>query len=203
MRLLNNKQLLRSLYTRTLSTSTSLSSTAAETRANRIDQRVNTASGEVSLLQLQPHELSRMRMDSEKQTDLRTISMNFGPQHPAAHGVMRLVMELDGEVAVNLEPHIGLLHRGTEKLIEHKTYMQALPYFDRLDYWAAMAQEQCYSLAVEKLLKIQVPLRAKYIRTMYAEITRILSHLLAIGAHVSNVPHLTGLSLDSNRCSAY
>lgn len=102
----------------------------------------------------------------------------------AAHGVLRLVLELDGEVAVKLDPHIGLLHRGTEKLIEHKTYLQALPYFDRLDYVSMMAQEQCYSLAVEKLLKIEAPLRAKYIRTMFAEITRILNHLLAVGCHV-------------------
>lgn len=102
----------------------------------------------------------------------------------AAHGVLRLVLELDGEVTVKLDPHIGLLHRGTEKLIEYKTYLQALPYFDRLDYVSMMAQEQCYSLAVEKLLKIDAPLRAKYIRTMFAEITRILNHLLAVGCHV-------------------
>lgn len=142
------------------------------------------ASGEVAVDQLTLHERSRMRADADKQKKIQTLSFNFGPQHPAAHGVLRLVMELDGEVAVNLQPHIGLLHRGTEKLIEYKTYMQALPYFDRLDYWAAMSQEQCYSLAVENLLKIQVPLRAKYIRTMFAELTRILSHLCAIGAHV-------------------
>lgn len=100
--------------------------------------------------------------------------------------MLRLVLELDGEVAVKLDPHIGLLHRGTEKLIEYKTYLQALPYFDRLDYVSMMAQEQCYSLAVEKLLKIEVPLRAKYIRTMFGEITRILNHLLAVGCHVSS-----------------
>lgn len=98
--------------------------------------------------------------------------------------MLRLVLELDGEVTVKLDPHIGLLHRGTEKLIEYKTYLQALPYFDRLDYVSMMAQEQCYSLAVEKLLKIEAPLRAKYIRTMFAEITRILNHLLAVGCHV-------------------
>ncbi|CDF77400.1 NADH dehydrogenase I (Complex I) iron-sulfur protein 49kDa subunit [Chondrus crispus] len=109
----------------------------------------------------------------------------------AAHGVLRLVLELDGEVAVKLDPHIGLLHRGTEKLIEHKTYLQALPYFDRLDYVSMMAQEQCYSLAVEKLLKIEAPLRAKYIRTMFAEITRILNHLLAVGCHGMDVGALT------------
>lgn len=137
------------------------------------------------MTQLSPGELSRFRLDAEKQLSLRTLQLNFGPQHPAAHGVMRLVMQLDGEVAVGIDPHIGLLHRGTEKLIEHKTYLQALPYFDRLDYWAPMAQEQCFSLAVEKLLKINVPQRAKYIRTMFAEITRVQSHLVALAAHVS------------------
>lgn len=113
----------------------------------------------------------------------------------AAHGVLRLVLELDGEVAVKLDPHIGLLHRGTEKLIEHKTYLQALPYFDRLDYVSMMAQEQCYSLAVEKLLKIEAPLRAKYIRTMFAEITRILNHLLAVGCHVRVLLKPNGMRL--------
>lgn len=98
--------------------------------------------------------------------------------------MLRLVLELDGEVAVKLDPHVGLLHRGTEKLIEYKTYLQALPYFDRLDYVSMMAQEQCFSLATEKLLKIEVPLRAKYIRTMFGEITRILNHLLSVGCHV-------------------
>lgn len=149
-----------------------------------IDSAVNKVAGEVGIDQLEPHELARMRSDREKQLDLRNFTLNFGPQHPAAHGVLRLVLELDGEVAVKLDPHIGLLHRGTEKLIEYKTYLQALPYFDRLDYVSMMAQEQCYSLAVEKLLKIDVPLRAKYIRTMFGEITRILNHLLAVGCHV-------------------
>lgn len=155
------------------------------TQKHLIDSAVNKVAGEVGIDQLLPHELQRMRTDREKQLEIRNFTLNFGPQHPAAHGVLRLVMELDGEVAVKLDPHIGLLHRGTEKLIEYKTYLQALPYFDRLDYVSMMAQEQCYSLAVEKLLKIEVPLRAKYIRTLFAEITRILNHLLAISCHVS------------------
>lgn len=151
----------------------------------KIDARVAVVAGEVGFDQLEPNELAKLRADCETQFDIRNFSLNFGPQHPAAHGVLRLVMQLDGEVAVNLQPHIGFLHRGTEKLLEHKTYMQGLPYFDRLDYWSPMAMEQCFSLATEKLLKTQVPIRAQYIRTMYAEITRILSHLIAIAAHVS------------------
>jgi len=111
---------------------------------------------------------------------VRNMILNFGPQHPAAHGVMRLILHLDGETVLRADPHIGLLHRGTEKLIEHKTYMQALPYFDRLDYVSMMCNEQCFSLAVEKLLNIEVPRRAKFIRVLYAEITRILSHIIAV-----------------------
>lgn len=117
--------------------------------------------------------------------------MNFGPQHPAAHGVLRLVLELNGEVVERADPHIGLLHRGTEKLIEYKTYIQALPYFDRLDYVSMMAQEHCYSLAVEKLLACEVPLRAQYIRVLFSEITRILNHLLAITTHALDVGAMT------------
>jgi NADH:ubiquinone oxidoreductase subunit D len=113
--------------------------------------------------------------------------MNFGPQHPAAHGVLRLILELDGEVIKRADPHIGLLHRGTEKLIEHKTYLQALPYFDRLDYVSMMAQEHAYSLAVEKLLNISIPLRAQYIRVLFSEITRILNHILAVACHALDV----------------
>jgi NADH-quinone oxidoreductase subunit D len=108
------------------------------------------------------------------------ITLNFGPQHPAAHGVLRLILELDGEVITRADPHIGLLHRGTEKLIEHKTYLQALPYFDRLDYVAPMNQEHAFALAVERLLGIQAPPRAQIIRVLYAEIGRILSHILNI-----------------------
>ena len=99
--------------------------------------------------------------------NIKNMKINFGPQHPAAHGVLRLVLELEGEIVRSADPHIGLLHRGTEKLIEYKTYMQALPYFDRLDYVSMMCNEQCFSLAIEKLLNIQIPLRAKYIRSKY------------------------------------
>lgn len=122
---------------------------------------------------------------------LRNFSLNFGPQHPAAHGVLRLILELDGEVVERADPHIGLLHRGTEKLIEYKTYMQALPYFDRLDYVSMMSQEHCYSLVIENLLDFEVPLRAKYIRVLFSEITRLLNHLLAITTHALDVGALT------------
>ena len=114
------------------------------------------------------------------ETPVRKFNINFGPQHPAAHGVLRLVLELDGEVVERVDPHIGLLHRGTEKLIEHKTYLQAVPYFDRLDYVSPMCMEHSFALAVEKLLGIEAPPRAKYIRVLYAEITRILNHLLNV-----------------------
>lgn len=123
--------------------------------------------------------------------ELKNFTMNFGPQHPAAHGVLRLVLELDGEVIERADPHIGLLHRGTEKLIEYKTYLQALPYFDRLDYVSMMAQEHAYSLAVEKLLKCNIPLRAQYIRVLFSEITRILNHLLALTTHALDVGAMT------------
>jgi NADH dehydrogenase (ubiquinone) Fe-S protein 2 len=125
------------------------------------------------------------------QKKLKTLSLNFGPQHPAAHGVLRLVLELDGEIVERAEPHIGLLHRGTEKLIEFKTYIQALPYFDRLDYVSMMAQEHCYSLAVEKLGSIFVTRRAQFIRVLFLEITRILNHLLAVGCHAMDVGAMT------------
>ena len=122
---------------------------------------------------------------------LKNFTINFGPQHPAAHGVLRLVIELNGETVINAEPHIGLLHRGTEKLIEYKTYLQALPYFDRLDYVSMMAQEHTFILAVEKLLNNKVPLRAQYIRVLFAELTRILNHLLAVGCHAMDVGAMT------------
>lgn len=122
---------------------------------------------------------------------LRNFSLNFGPQHPAAHGVLRLILELDGEVVERADPHIGLLHRGTEKLIEYKTYTQALPYFDRLDYVSMMVQEHCYSLAVENLQNLKIPLRAQYIRVLFSEITRILNHLLAVTTHALDVGALT------------
>jgi NADH dehydrogenase (ubiquinone) Fe-S protein 2 len=120
-------------------------------------------------------------------TKIKHFNLNFGPQHPAAHGVLRLVLELDGEVVIKADPHIGLLHRGTEKLIEYRNYIQALPYFDRLDYVSMMAQEHAYSLAVEKLLNVDIPIRAKYIRVIFSEITRLLNHLLALTAHILDV----------------
>lgn len=123
--------------------------------------------------------------------EVKNLTLNFGPQHPAAHGVLRLVLELDGELVKRADPHIGLLHRGTEKLIEYKTYMQALPYFDRLDYVSMMAQEYAYSLAVESLLQVEVPLRAQYIRVIFCELTRLLNHLLAITTHAIDVGALT------------
>lgn len=123
--------------------------------------------------------------------EVKHFTINFGPQHPAAHGVLRLVLELDGEVVRRADPHIGLLHRGTEKLIEHKTYLQALPYFDRLDYVSMMAQEHTYSLAVETLLSLDVPLRAQFLRVIFLEITRILNHLLAVGCHAMDVGAMT------------
>jgi NADH dehydrogenase (ubiquinone) Fe-S protein 2 len=125
--------------------------------------------------------------------EIKSFTMNFGPQHPSAHGVLRLVLELDGEIVIKADPHVGLLHRGTEKLIEYKTYTQALPYFDRLDYVSMMSQEHTYSLAVEKLLRCEVPLRAQYIRVLFLEITRILNHLLALSCHALDVGAMTPL----------
>ena len=121
----------------------------------------------------------------------KTLNLNFGPQHPAAHGVLRLILELDGEVVEKVDPHIGLLHRGTEKLIENKTYMQAVPYFDRLDYVAPMNQEHAFALAIEKILNIEVPIRAQYIRVIFCEIGRILSHILNITTQALDVGALT------------
>ena len=123
--------------------------------------------------------------------ETKTMNLNFGPQHPAAHGVLRLILELDGEVVEKADPHIGLLHRGTEKLIEHKTYTQAVPYFDRLDYVAPMNQEHAFALAIEKILKIEVPIRAQYIRVMFCEIGRILSHILNVTTQAMDVGALT------------
>ncbi len=121
----------------------------------------------------------------------KTLNLNFGPQHPAAHGVLRLILELDGEVVEKADPHIGLLHRGTEKLIENKTYAQAVPYFDRLDYVAPMNQEHAFALAIEKILQIEVPIRAQFIRVMFCEIGRILSHILNITTQALDVGALT------------
>lgn len=124
-------------------------------------------------------------------TAAQSYKLNFGPQHPAAHGVLRLILELKGEVVVKADPHIGFLHRGTEKLIEHKTYLQALPYFDRLDYVSMMAQEHAYVLAVESLGSISIPRRAKLIRVIFSELTRILNHLMAVTTHAMDVGALT------------
>ena len=130
-------------------------------------------------------------MKNKMVKEKKTLNLNFGPQHPAAHGVLRLILELDGEVIERADPHIGLLHRGTEKLIEHKTYAQALPYFDRLDYVAPMNQEHAFALAIEKLLDLKVPIRAQYIRVLFCEIGRILSHILNITTQALDVGALT------------
>ncbi len=124
---------------------------------------------------------------------IKHFTLNFGPQHPSAHGVLRLILELDGEVIISADPHIGLLHRGTEKLIEYKMYLQALPYFDRLDYVSMMSQEHVFCLAVERLLNRteHIPPRAKYIRVIFLEITRMLNHLLSITTHALDVGALT------------
>ncbi len=122
---------------------------------------------------------------------IQNYTINFGPQHPAAHGVLRLVMELDGEIVERCDPHVGLLHRGTEKLIEYKTYMQALPYFDRLDYCSPLCMEHSYVLAIEKLLNLEVPLRAQYLRVFFAELSRICNHMLNLGSHVMDVGAMT------------
>ncbi|HEY0901598.1 MAG TPA: NADH-quinone oxidoreductase subunit D [Micavibrio sp.] len=130
-------------------------------------------------------------IDIGNETNIKPYTMNFGPQHPAAHGVLRLVLELDGEVVDRADPHIGLLHRGTEKLIEYKTYTQATPYFDRLDYVAPMNQEHAFALAVEKLLGITAPSRAQYIRVLFSEMTRVLNHLLNITTFALDVGAIT------------
>ncbi len=135
--------------------------------------------------------LSQVQDSKQNDPTLRTLTMNFGPQHPAAHGVLRLVMEMDGEVIERLDPHIGLLHRGTEKLIEYKTYLQAMPYFDRLDYVAPMCQEHAFVLAAERLLGLEVPIRGQYIRVLFAEISRILNHLLNITTYALDVGAIT------------
>jgi NADH-quinone oxidoreductase subunit D len=125
--------------------------------------------------------------------ETKNMTINFGPQHPAAHGVLRLVLEMDGEVITRADPHIGLLHRGTEKLIEHKTYLQAVPYFDRLDYVSPMCQEHAYALAIEKLLGCKIPLRAQFIRVLFSEITRILNHIMAVTTQALDVGAMTPL----------
>lgn len=132
-----------------------------------------------------PHKVAKQN------SKVRHFTINFGPQHPAAHGVLRLILELNGEEIVRSDPHVGLLHRGTEKLIESKTYMQALPYFDRLDYVSMMTNELVFALAVEKLLNVEVPIRGKYIRTLFGEITRILNHCMSVLSHIMDVGGLT------------
>ena len=129
----------------------------------------------------------------QSKASIKSMSLNFGPQHPAAHGVLRLVMEMDGEVIERADPHIGLLHRGTEKLIEHKTYLQALPYFDRLDYVSPMNQEHAFALAIEKMLGLEVPRRGQFIRVLYCEIGRILNHLLNVTTFALDVGAMTPL----------
>jgi NADH dehydrogenase (ubiquinone) Fe-S protein 2 len=146
-----------------------------------------------TLNQLPTTTMRSLEKISQEVKEIKSFTMNFGPQHPSAHGVLRLVLELDGEIVTKADPHVGLLHRGTEKLIEYKTYTQALPYFDRLDYVSMMAQEHSYSLAVEKLLRCEVPLRAQYIRVLFLEITRILNHLLALSCHALDVGAMTPL----------
>jgi NADH-quinone oxidoreductase subunit D len=123
--------------------------------------------------------------------EIRNYTLNFGPQHPAAHGVLRLILELDGEVVQRADPHVGLLHRGTEKLAEYKTFLQSVPYMDRLDYVSMMCNEHAYVMAIEKLVGVEVPIRAQYIRVMFDEITRILNHLLWIGAHALDIGAMT------------
>ena len=123
--------------------------------------------------------------------EIKNYTLNFGPQHPAAHGVLRLVLELDGEVIQRADPHIGLLHRATEKLAEHKTYIQSLPYMDRLDYVSMMCNEHAYVLAIERLLGVTVPVRAQYIRVMFDEVTRVLNHLMWLGAHALDIGAMT------------
>ena len=122
---------------------------------------------------------------------IKNFLLNFGPQHPSAHGVLRLILELDGEIIIRADPHIGLLHRGTEKLLEYKTYLQGLPYFDRLDYVSMMAQEHVFCNAIEKFMHVQIPYRAQYIRVIFLELTRILNHLLSVTTHALDVGALT------------
>src|SRR5215203_1285566 len=132
-------------------------------------------------------------IDIAEETQIRPYTMNFGPQHPAAHGVLRLLLEMEGEVVDRADPHIGLLHRGTEKFVEIRPYLQSIPYFDRLDYCSPMMQEHTWVLAVEKLLDVEVPLRAQYIRVLFDEITRILNHLLNVTTFALDVGAMTPL----------
>ncbi len=134
-----------------------------------------------------------IEIEEDKREKKKTVTLNLGPQHPAAHGVLRLILEMDGEVVKRADPHIGLLHRGTEKLIEHKTYLQAVPYFDRLDYVSPMCQEHAFALAVEGLIECEVPVRAQFIRVLFSELTRILNHCLNIATNAIDVGATTPL----------
>ncbi|KAG4302228.1 hypothetical protein PCK1_001500 [Pneumocystis canis] len=157
----------------------------------RFSEKINLKWTKTTLKEVKDTDFYATDNISDMDTKMRYFTVNFGPQHPAAHGVLRLILELNGEEIIRADPHVGLLHRGTEKLIEYKTYVQALPYFDRLDYVSMMTNEQCFSLAVEKLLNIEVPERGKFIRTMFGEITRILNHLMAVLSHAMDVGSLT------------
>ena len=159
------------------------------TRLIPVDERFGSPVSDKEPSQINPDQIEEG--EEAQNRKIRHYTVNFGPQHPAAHGVLRLILELNGEEIVRADPHVGLLHRGTEKLIEYKTYLQALPYFDRLDYVSMMTNEQCFSLAVEKLLNIEIPERAKWIRTLFGEITRILNHLMSILSHAMDVGALT------------
>ncbi|KAK4687625.1 NADH dehydrogenase (ubiquinone) Fe-S protein 2, partial [Tremellales sp. Uapishka_1] len=188
----------RPLFSKLPSTSTassslrSLSTTPVRSLASAVDEKPNAVRAH-SVEEL--HHLSAEEIlkegGSRRDASMRHFTVNFGPQHPAAHGVLRLILELNGEEILRADPHIGLLHRGTEKLIEYKNYTQALPYFDRLDYVSMMTNELCYTLAVEKLLNIEIPERAKWIRTLFGEITRVLNHLMAVLTHAMDVGALT------------
>jgi NADH dehydrogenase (ubiquinone) Fe-S protein 2 len=145
----------------------------------------------MSILEERSFDFINKHKDVSVQSEIKHVTLNFGPQHPAAHGVLRLVLEINGEFVERADPHIGLLHRGTEKLIEYRTYLQALPYFDRLDYVSMMAQEHAYCLAIEKLLDVKLPLKAQIIRVLFSEITRILNHLMAVTTHALDVGALT------------
>lgn len=173
-------------------------SEGVSTFKNSMKLEIGSAMGDYSQFVEESHNWDTWELANPDSADyevrrnkIRHFTLNFGPQHPAAHGVLRLILELHGEEIVRSDPHVGLLHRGTEKLIESKTYMQALPYFDRLDYVSMMTNEQVFALAVEKLLNIEVPIRAQYIRTLFGEITRVLNHLMSVLSHAMDVGALT------------
>ncbi|KAL0938709.1 nadh-ubiquinone oxidoreductase 49 kda subunit [Colletotrichum truncatum] len=163
------------------------------TRLTPVASDFSSAADPYSIVRPQGQDGAALKTAEESVEDrkIRHYTVNFGPQHPAAHGVLRLILELNGEEIIRADPHVGLLHRGTEKLCEYKTYIQALPYFDRLDYVSMMTNEQCFALAVEKLLNVEIPDRAKWIRTLFGEITRILNHLMSVLSHAMDVGALT------------